>query len=110
MLFESGSVVGDSRFTAVLNKSVCLLVFVTADIEVRAQRVRAREEYRGMSDEEIIAALKTQEKDELAKGHELYGPDYDYRDPKNYHLVLDSTKMSVSQCADEVRRLMYKHF
>jgi cytidylate kinase len=108
LLFESGNVIGESRYTSILNKSVCLLVFLTADMAVRVQRVQNREEYANMTAEELAATLETREKDDLDKGRELYGEDYDYRDPKNYHLVLDTTKMSTAQCVDAVNRLMNK--
>jgi cytidylate kinase len=106
LVFEHGSVIGELRYTYNLDKSVCLLVFVTADLEIRAARSTGRAEHKGMSIPEIAKALKAREDEEVIRAHELYGKDYDYRDPKNYHLVLDSGKLSIAQEVDKINALM----
>ena len=107
-IFENGNVIGELRYTANLDKSVCLMVFVTAELATRVRRAVGREEYRGMSDQEITEILERREKDEVARARELYGPDYDYRDPKNYHVVVDSDKLTVAQEVGVINTLMGK--
>jgi cytidylate kinase len=108
VIFEKGGVIGESRYTAILDASVCLLVFVTADMATRAMRTSGREEYRGMSVQEITKILERREQDELDMGHELYGMGYDYRDSKNYHIVIDSERLTVAQEVALVKGLMRK--
>lgn len=108
MIFEKGNVIGELRYTANLDKSICLLVFVTADITTRVTRAAGREEYNGMSIQKITETLERREKDELGRAHELYGNDYDYRDPKNYHVVIDSGKLTVAQEVSRMNVLMGK--
>jgi cytidylate kinase len=61
-----------------------------------------------MSIPEIAKVLKAREDEEVTRAHELYGKDYDYRDPRNYHLVLDSGKLSIAQEVAEINALMRK--
>lgn len=106
-VFEKGNVIGELRYPKNLGSS-CLLVFVTADIHTRATRSANREEYKGMSLPEITKALELREQDELSRGHELFGGDYDYRDTKNYHLIINSEKLSIAQEVMAINALMRK--
>ena len=83
-------------------------MFVTADLKTRAARSANRIEHRNMSLQEIAKALQAREEEELSMARELYGKDYDYRDPKNYHLVLDSGKMSIAEEVSAINALMRK--
>ncbi len=105
---EEGRAIIDSRYVKSLSGDVCLFVLVTAGIATRAERVSGREEYKGMSAQLLIEILKRREEDELKRGHELYGNEYDYRDPQNYHLVLDTEKMTVAQEVAAIRAAMEK--
>jgi cytidylate kinase len=105
-IFESGNVIGELRYTANLDKSICLLVFVTADIATRVKRAVGREEYKGMSKQQITETLVRRERDEVARARDLFGNDYDYRDPKNYHVVVDSDKLTVAQEVGVINTLM----
>ncbi len=108
IVFEHGNVIGELRYTHNLDKSLCLLVFLTADLDIRASRSAGRAEHKGMSISEIAKVLKARENEEVTRAHELYGKDYDYRDPRNYHLVLDSGKLSIAQEVAEINALMRK--
>ena len=103
-IFEDGGIIGDSRYVSYLDGSVCLLVFVTADIGTRAKRVCDRDEYEGMSASEIERVLEKREKDELKIGEGLFG--IDYRDTKHYHVVINSAMMTVEQEVDVIESLM----
>ncbi len=103
VLFEAGSVIGDSRFTFYLDPSKCLLVLLQADINIRVERALSREEYKGMSEEEIKQNLERREADEVKMGKELF--DKDFRDYKGYHIVLNSGLMTVEQELDAVLAL-----
>lgn len=105
-IFELGNAIGDIRYTKNLNRSVCLLVFLTADIATRTLMARDRDEYRGMSALAIRKVLEKREKDEVKKGKELYGAGYDYRDPDNYHVVMNSSLLTTDQKLDAIRVLM----
>ncbi len=106
VLFERGSIIGESRYTMILDSSICLLVFITADMNTRVKRVHGRPEYRRMSKQELAETLERRGQDELDRGHELYGDDYDYRNPQNYHLVIDTTHMTVEQEVKAVLGMM----
>lgn len=58
LLFESGSVIGDSSYAPFADNKKCLLVFLTADIEVRVERVSVRDDYRGKTHDEIRRILR----------------------------------------------------
>jgi len=103
-LFERGGVIGESRYTSYLDPSICLLVFVTADIGTRTKRSSGRGDHSGSSLEEIRKVLERREADELRVGRELFG--VDYRDPSGYHLVLNSGAMTVEEEASAVVALM----
>lgn len=84
---ESG-VIGDARYVANLDANKCLLIFMTAPLEVRADRAASRKEYEGKGIDEIKELLEKREEDEVRMGKKLFG--VDYRDRGLYHVVLDS--------------------
>lgn len=108
LISEKENVIFDSRYTKSFNGEFCLFVFVTADIDIRVKRVHHREEYKALSVQELVEVLKRREKDEVAMGQKLYGANYDYRDPQNYAIVIDSRKMTVAQEVEKIRELMRK--
>jgi cytidylate kinase len=92
-LFESGTVIVDTRYVAYLNRERCMFVFVTAPLEIRAERAATyRDDYRGKSLGEIKDILRKREDDEAKMGNVLFGADY--RDPKLYHVVLNSEMLT----------------
>ena len=90
--FEKGEVVADSRFCQYLDSGIWLLVFLTADVSIRAQRASVDGEYKGRDVKDIERILNGREEDEVRIGKELFGTDY--RDPKFFHLVLNTGLMS----------------
>ena len=83
---------GDSRYTIYLRDLPVLLVFLTADLETRAQRGVGLAKYNGNGQEQIKDILYRRQADEVAASKRLFG--YDYRDSANYHLVLNTAMMS----------------
>jgi len=83
---------GDSRYTIYLRDLPVLLVFLTADLETRAQRGVGLAKYNGNNQGEIKDILYRREADEVAASKRLF--EYDYRDSANYHLVLNTAMMS----------------
>jgi cytidylate kinase len=87
-VFNKGGIVGDSRYTFFLDKEINLLVFLNAEIDIRARRAMANPRYKGMKMSEIKTMLRQREEDEASVGMKLFGKDY--RDPSNYHLTLNT--------------------
>jgi cytidylate kinase len=59
-----------------------------------------------MSISQIAKSLEDRERAELDMAHELYGKDYDYRNRNNYHLVINSGKLSIAQEVSAINALM----
>ena len=106
-IFEQGHVIGDLRYSILCRGLPTLRVFVTADLETRAKRAFDAGNYGGKSFDEIIKILMWREKDELKKGKELYGEGYDFRDPNNYHLILNSGVLTIDQEKDIVHKALF---
>lgn len=94
---ESGNIIGDFRFSALTRSSNVLKVFIDASINTRMERVRSKGDYSLLSKREIRATLNKREKDELKMGRSIYGKRYDYRDPLNYHVVINSGLLKLDQ-------------
>lgn len=103
-LFEKGEVIGDSRYVSYLDRSKCLLVFIDADIDIRAERAANREEYKHLSFDERKKILQKRDADELRLGQDLLN--INYKDAKLYHLVLDSGKMTPQEEVEKIFALM----
>ncbi len=84
--------IGDSRYTIYLRDLPILLVFLNADLETRAKRGVGLAKYNSHSEEEIKKILYQREADEVAASKRLF--DYDYRDSRNYHLILNTARLS----------------
>jgi cytidylate kinase len=84
--------IGDSRYTVYLKDLPVFLVFLTADLNIRAKRGVGLAKYNGDGEKEIKEILYRREADEVAASKRLFG--YDYRDPANYHLVLNTAMLS----------------
>ncbi len=96
-IFEKGGVIGDTRYSIYCTDLPALLVLITADLDVRVQRALGIDRYRNKSLEEVRQTLIEREKDEVRVGQSLYGIDYDYRDPKYYHLTLNSGLLTLDE-------------
>lgn len=102
-MFENGNYVGESRIISYLDPEKCLRIFVTADLEVRAERARGRDDYKNIDMAQVMRILKRREDDEARVSVELYG--IDYRDPSTFELKIDTGAMSVDEEVALVRSL-----
>ncbi|MDE1870688.1 MAG: AAA family ATPase [Candidatus Micrarchaeota archaeon] len=100
-MFEDNSLVGDSRYTSYLDRTKCMLVFVSADMKTRSLRALLRSEYEGMTVESVSKVLRMREEDELKTGIGLFG--IDYRDPGQYHITMNSGMLSIRQEVDTIK-------
>lgn len=106
-MIESGIVIGDTRFMLHFDRSLVTCVFITADLDIRAQR--AKDSGRYQTFEQARQTLQEREQREFERGREFFwhiDPTYDYRDPKHYDLVLDTGKLTVQQEVDQILRLV----
>jgi len=101
---SSKAMIGEFRFAISCKGLDYLFVFCVADLDIRVKRALESDKYEGKSPEEVRQILLTRGQDELKTGKELYGEGYDYRDKKNYDLVLDMGKLTVEQGVDAIRR------
>ncbi len=105
-IIEKGGVIGDLRVSAVTDDPRVLKVFVDADMDVRIERAKNKKEYAKLPNEKIRAILNKREKDELKMYKSTYGKNYDYRNPLNYHLVLNSGMLRLENEAKAIAELM----
>jgi cytidylate kinase len=97
-VFEQGGVVCDSRYSAAYCQDLpLLLVYLDAPPLVRAQRLQGSALYRDMTVIDITRVLNDREMDEVARGKEFFGKDYDYRNSQWYDLYIDSEQNSLEQ-------------
>ncbi len=101
-LVSQGSIIGEGRYFIDCQGTPTLFLFVTAPVEIRAARAD-RKKYSG-NPPQVIDLLRSKEQDEVRMGQTLFG--YDYRDPIQYHLVLNSGMLSVDQEVGLVKKLM----
>ncbi len=104
VVFESGGVIGDSRYVSYLDEKTCIKVFVTADIGTRRNRAMLREEYMGKSPSDVQEILESREAHELRIGMELFGADY--RDPNIYHIMINSGILSVKEETSIIKNIV----
>lgn len=95
IFFEGTPSIGDSRYVSYLDTDQCLLVMITADFETRVKRALKRDEYAGKEIKEVEALIRKRENDEKNLGHEMYG--VEYLNPINFHLVLNSSTLTIDQ-------------
>lgn len=74
-----------------------LRVFITAPLQIRAERALQTDKYIGKSVEEIQELLRMREERQLEVAKKIYGDWYDYRDPAGYHITLNSGLLSVEE-------------
>ncbi len=95
-----GRAVCDFRYTKLADGLNALRVFVTAPLEIRAQRAIKTGRYPGKNIEEVKEILTIREDDELSTGKLLYGEEYDFRGKNQYDLIIDSGSTSVEEEAE----------
>lgn len=112
-----GNVIGDFRYSICCRGLPALFVFVTADLEVRVGRALNANIYAGKTSHEIKKKLAEREEEEVRIGREnmreffkkVFGENfegYDYRNIRNYDVVVDSGFLSVEQVAAFVKSKM----
>ena len=87
-LVEEQGYILDTRFPSVYDRTKCITLFITASIDVRAERARSRPEFSAMQLDEIKNVLRSIEEEEVRVGMELFN--VDYRDPKLYDMIIDT--------------------
>ncbi len=92
-----GNVIGDMWHEKIAEGLPILRVFISAPIEIRAQRGTQTGRFEGKSIDEIKQLLLQREEMQVQNAKKLYGPDYDYRDPSLYHIVLNSGILTVEE-------------
>lgn len=98
------NLIGDSRFTIYLRDLPVLLVFLTADIDIRAKRGVGLAKYNSHNQEEIKKILCQREVDEAATSKRLFN--YDYRDSRNYHITFNTGMISQEEEIEIIKTLM----
>jgi cytidylate kinase len=98
----TGNYIGDFRYARKCDGPEFLKVLVTADVRIRARRALQDGRYPGATLEEIRDFLKDRERDEVRVGQNMYGEKYDYRKSKEYHLVLNSGRLTLDQEVQQV--------
>ncbi|MEK6855092.1 MAG: cytidylate kinase family protein [Nanoarchaeota archaeon] len=107
-IFEKGKIIGDSRYSSYYCSDLpALMIFVQADIEIRAKRMLNSKKCNGQTLEEIKMILHEREKDEVDIGKKLFNG-FDYRNFQYYHLTLDAGKMSPQEEFSHVLSFMEK--
>lgn len=104
-----GKTILDSRYIAVNAKGLpnVARVFLTAPLEVRAQRALDSGRYKEISLHGAGGAmdlLHQRELEEYRRGEELYG--FDYRNPCDYHLTLNTGLLTIEQELAQVLSLI----
>lgn len=86
-----------------------LKIFLTADIETRVTRAMGTKKYEQKTPDEIRRDLKWREEYECSFARKLYGDHYDYRNPTQYHLVINSTLLELVQKVKIILSLLQKY-
>ena len=101
-----GNVILDTRYAICYSDLPALRVFITADIDTRTLRALNSEKYEGDLFQHVRTILIEQEQDEVKIGRVLFGIEYDYRNPRHYHLVLDSGTMPLDEEVARIHHMM----
>lgn len=91
------SMIGDMWHGIIGEGLPVLRVFITAPLQIRAERALQTEKYVGKAIEEIKMLLQMREERQLEVAKKIYGDWYDYRDPAGYHITLNSGLLSVEE-------------
>lgn len=96
-MLERGNVIGDMWHGIIGDGLPVLRVFITAPVQIRAERATQTNKYAGKTLDEIKMLLNQREERQLTVSKKIYGEWYDYRDPAGYHLTLNSGLLSVEE-------------
>jgi len=105
-IMEKGNIIGEFRFSKLAKGLNALFIFLTADIDKRAERAFKMGKHNEKSLEEIKKILEKRENDEVEIGKQIYGEDYDYRSPEQYSVILDSGELSVNEEVEVVKGML----
>lgn len=84
-----------------------LKIFLTADIDTRVQRALGTKKYEQKTPDEIRRDLEWREEYECSFARSLYSKTYDYRNPEQYHLVINSTLLELDQKVGVILSLLH---
>lgn len=96
-MLAKGNIIGDMWHGIIADGLPILRVFITAPLDIRAERGVQTDKYRGKTIEEIKMLLQMREERQRDVAKKIYGDRYDYRDPAGYHLTLNSGLLSVEE-------------
>lgn len=96
-MLSRGTIIGDMWHGIIGQGLPVLRVFITAPLQIRAERAVATGKYTGKTIEEIKKILQEREERQLSVAKKIYGDWYDYRDPSGYHVTLNSGLLSVEE-------------
>lgn len=105
-LAERGGIIGDTRYAKICEGTSSLHVFLYAPLEIRVQRALGDEKYPGKTLVEIEKILRDREKNEVEIGKKLFG--IDYRNLEDYHLALNTGRLTIPEEANIIMSLMRK--
>jgi len=93
-LMKQKNLIVDSRYTALYCKDLPYLrIFLDANLNVRVERAMRKGDTRTMN--QLQKILMDREAAEFMTGLKLFKEDY--RSPKHYHLILDSSNLTIEQ-------------
>jgi len=93
---EKRELIVDSRYSAFYCKDLPYLrVFLDAKLDVRVERAMKREGGNTKDADKLKEILMNRERDEYQVGMNLFGEDY--RDSKHYHIMIDSSDLTIEQ-------------
>ena len=96
----------DGRLTAFFIPNADVRVFLDADVKIRAQRILQdkRHQEESKSVKETLTKIKGREESEKKRYQKYYG--VNYLDKRLYNFVIDTTKLTPFQVADEIIKSM----
>lgn len=96
-LAKKGEIIIDARYPVGYPETT-LKIYIWASPEVRAERIKLRQEYAGLTHEERIKTLGRIERDSVDTGMGLFG--IDYRDAAHYYVKLRTDHISTEEIAN----------
>ncbi|MBI4239487.1 AAA family ATPase [Candidatus Uhrbacteria bacterium] len=96
-MLAKGSIIGDMWHEKIAEGLPILRVFISAPLEIRAQRAINTGRFDGKTIEEIKVLLQQREELQANEAKKIYGPDYNFRDPSIYHIALNSGLLTVEE-------------
>lgn len=108
-MLARGNIIGDMWHGIIGEGLPVLRIFITAPLQIRAERAQQTNKYDGKTIEEIKTLLEGREEHQLEVAKKIYGDWYDYRDPAGYHITLNSGLLSVEEKISSVLHFFEKN-